>query len=135
MLAAMALTLCTVVLFRMKRERYAFVAIIPTVWLYVCTVTAGLEKIFHDDPKIGFLAHAKKFAEAIDKDQLLAPAKTIEEMHRVVFNDYVDATLCAIYIALVLSILGFAIKAIREARAADQVTTRESEDELLPAGA
>lgn len=135
MLAAMALTLCTVVLFRMKRERYAFVAIIPTTWLYICTMTAGLEKIFHDDPKIGFLAHARKFAAALDKGQLLAPAKTVEEMHRVIFNDYVDASLCAIYIVLVLSILGFAIKSIRAARASDAVTTRESEDELLPAGA
>ncbi|WP_424360482.1 starvation-induced peptide utilization protein [Methylocystis parvus] len=131
----MALTLCSVVLFRMKRERYAFVAIIPTTWLYICTMTAGLEKIFHDDPKIGFLAHARKFAAALDKGQLLAPAKTVEEMHRVIFNDYVDASLCAIYIVLVLSILGFAIKSIRAARASDAVTTRESEDELLPAGA
>jgi carbon starvation protein len=135
MLAAMALTLCVVVLFRMKRERYVFVAAIPTTWLYICTMTAGFEKIFHDDPKIGFLAHAKRFAAALDKGQLLAPAKTVEEMHRVIFNDYVDAGLCAIYMALVLSILGFAIKSIRDARASNVVTTRESEDELLPAGA
>ncbi len=135
MLAAMALTLCVVVLFRMKRERYAFVAIVPMTWLYICTMTAGLEKIFHEDPRIGFLAHAGKFATAADKGQLLAPAKTLEEMHRVIFNDYVDASLCAIYIVLVLSILGFAISAIRAARASDVVTTRESEDELLPAGA
>jgi carbon starvation protein len=135
MLAAMALTLCVVVLYRMKRERYAFVAIAPTAWLYVCTLTAGLEKIFHDDPRIGFLAHARKFAAAADKEQVLAPAKTLAEMRRVIFNDYVDASLCAIYIALVLAILGFAIVAIRAARASDVVTTRETEDELLPARA
>jgi carbon starvation protein len=136
MLAAMALTLCTVVLFRMKRERYAFVAIVPTAWLYICTMTAGLEKIFHDDPRIGFLAHARKFANAAEKDQLLAPAKSLAEMRRVIFNDYVDASLCAIYIVLVLSVLGFALVAIRDARASRTVTTRETEDELLrPAGA
>lgn len=131
MLAAMALTLCVVVLYRMKRERYALVAIVPTTWLYICTMTAGLEKIFHDDPRIGFLAHARKFADAFEKGQLLAPAKTLDEMRRVIFNDYVDAGLCAIYIVLVLSILGFALRAIRAARAAETVTTRESEDELL----
>jgi carbon starvation protein len=135
MLAAMALTLCVVVLYRMKKERYAFVAIIPTAWLYICTMTAGLEKIFHDDPRIGFLAHARKFTAALDEGKLLAPAKTVEEMRRVIFNDYVDAGLCAIYIVLVLSILGFALRAIRAARASEVVTTRESEDELLPAGA
>ncbi len=136
MLAAMALTLCVVVLYRMKRERYALVAIAPTAWLYICTMTAGLEKIFHDDPRIGFLAHARKFAGALDRGQLLAPAKTLEEMRRVIFNDYVDAGLCAIYIVLVLSILGFALRAIRAARAAQSVTTKESDDEVLqPAGA
>ena len=85
--------------------------------------------------RIGFLAHARKFGTALDDGKLLAPAKTIEEMRRVIFNDYVDAGLCAIYIVLVLSILGFALRAIRAARASNVVTTRESEDELLPAGA
>ena len=56
MLARIALMLCTVVLFKMKRERYAWVTIVPTVWLLVCTLTAGWQKIFHADPKIGFLA-------------------------------------------------------------------------------
>ena len=133
MLAAIALTLCTVVLYRMKREKYAFVAIIPTTWLYVCTMTAGVEKIFHDDPRIGFLAHARKFSAAFDKGQILAPAKTLGEMQRVIFNDYVNISLCAIYIALVLAMLGFAIVAIRAARAAPTATTRETEDELLQA--
>ena len=46
MLAAIALILCTVVLFKMKRERLAWVTIVPTMWLVLCTVTAGLEKVF-----------------------------------------------------------------------------------------
>ena len=50
MLAAIALTLCTVVLFKMKRERYAWVTIVPTVWLVACTVTAGLEKVLQPRP-------------------------------------------------------------------------------------
>ena len=55
MLAAIALTMCSVVLFKMKRERYAWVTLIPTAWLLICTLTAGIEKIFSSDPKIGFL--------------------------------------------------------------------------------
>ena len=42
MLAAIALTFCTVVLFKMKRERYAWVTVVPATWLVITTVTAGL---------------------------------------------------------------------------------------------
>ena len=58
MLAAIALTLGAVVLFKMKRERYAWVAVLPTLWLLACTLTAGWQKIFAADPKVSFLAHA-----------------------------------------------------------------------------
>ena len=44
MLAAVALTLCTVVIFRMKRERYAWVTVVPTVWLAPCTLTVGASR-------------------------------------------------------------------------------------------
>ncbi|WP_436446768.1 carbon starvation CstA family protein, partial [Enterococcus faecium] len=39
MLAAVALTLATVVLFRMKRDRFAWVTILPAAWLVLCTST------------------------------------------------------------------------------------------------
>ena len=51
MLAAVALILCTVVLFKMKRERYAWVTILPTCWLLACTLTAGWQKIFDAVPR------------------------------------------------------------------------------------
>ena len=64
MLAGIALMLGTVVLFKMKRERYAWVTILPTIWLLICTMTAGWQKIFDANPKVGFLAHASKLVEA-----------------------------------------------------------------------
>ena len=69
MLAGIALTLATVVLFKMKRERYAWVTIVPTIWLCICTLTAGLQKLFHPDPSISFLAHAGKFSDALARDR------------------------------------------------------------------
>ena len=131
MLAAIALTLCVVVLFRMKRDAYAIIAIAPTLWLYICTLTAGYEKIAHQDPRIGFIAHAQKFSKAFDSGQLLAPAKSINEMQRVIFNDYVDVGLCMIYIVLILTMLVFALLAIRDARASAVATIRETEDDML----
>ena len=92
MLAAIALILCTVVLFKMKRQRYAWVTIVPTAWLLICTLTAGLQKIFSAEPAIGFVAHARVFGDAAAAGKILGPAKTMEEMHRIIVNDYVDAT-------------------------------------------
>jgi carbon starvation protein len=120
MLAAIALLLCTVVLFRMKRERWAWVTIVPATWLLICTLTAGLEKVFSPNPKVGFLSHADKFARALAGQEVLAPAKSLGEMRRIVFNDYVDATLAALAVGIVLVMLGYALVRIRQARAAPQ---------------
>ncbi|HEX5862698.1 MAG TPA: carbon starvation CstA 5TM domain-containing protein, partial [Casimicrobiaceae bacterium] len=115
MLAAIALTLCTVVLFKMKRQRYAWVTIVPTLWLLACTLTAGLQKVFSATPSIGFLAHARVFGDAVAEGRVLAPAKTIEEMQRIVFNDYVNATLAFLFVAVVIAIAVYGIVGIRRA--------------------
>ena len=132
MLAAVALMLGVVVLFRMKRERYAWVAIAPAAWLLVCTLTAGWQKIFSADPKVGFLAHASKYAEAIEKGVLLAPAKTPEAMARIVFNDRLDAALCGLFIFVVLSVLFYSVRSALAARAANKPTARETPFEPMP---
>jgi len=133
MLAAIALMLCTVVLFKMKHQRFAWVTAVPAGWLVVCTVTAGLEKVFHPNPAIGFLSHAGRFSEAVAAGKILAPAKTMEDMSRVVFNDYLDATLAAVFVAVVLSMLVYSIINIRRALAAPDTTTHEVDG--LPAAA
>ena len=125
MLAAIALTLCTVVLFKMKRERYAWVTIVPTVWLVVCTVTAGLEKVFSPNPAIGFLAHALKFGDAMAAGKVLAPAKTLHQMGQIVFNDYVDATLAGVFAALVVTMVVYGIIHCRKAMGNPKSTTHE----------
>ncbi len=71
MLAGMALMLCAVVLFKMKRERYAWVALLPTAWLLICTLTAGWQKSFSPDTKVGFTAIANKFRAMIDSGNIL----------------------------------------------------------------
>ncbi|MBB1599251.1 carbon starvation CstA family protein [Variovorax sp. UMC13] len=126
MLAAVALMLGTVVLFRMKRERYAWVALVPTVWLLACTLTAGWLKIFSSDPKVGFLSHAAKYADGLAQGVLIAPAKTPEAMSRIVFNDRLDAALCALFIFVVLSVLVYSVKACLAARRVNRPTVHET---------
>src|SRR6266702_3320657 len=110
MLAGIALILCTSVLVKMKRERYVWVTLIPTAWLLVTTMTAGLQKIFHSDPRIGFLALAHKFSDAAAQGTILAPAKSLAEMRRVAFNNYLDAAVCGVFVVLVCAMCVFAIK-------------------------
>jgi len=125
MLAAIALILCTVVLFKMKRERFAWVTIVPATWLVICTVTAGLEKVFDSNPAIGFLSHAIKFSKAAAANQVLAPATSLAQMDRVIFNDYLDATLAAAAVAIVVLMVVYAIVDIRKARGTPKITTHE----------
>ena len=130
MLAAIALILSTVLLFKMKRDRYAWVTMVPTAWLLICTLTAGWQKLFDANPKIGFLAHANVFSEALARGEILAPAKSAAEMQRIILNDRIDAALCVLFIVVVLSILAYGIGAIRKAKASPTPTAQEVGDAL-----
>jgi len=125
MLAGIALVTCTVVLFKMKRQRYAWVAALPALWLLICTLTAGLQKVFHGDPTIGFLSHASLFGSALAEGKVLAPAKNIDQMRQIVFNDYVDATLAFVFVLVVVCIFVLGLLEIRQARANNRPTMRE----------
>ncbi len=126
MLAGIALMLCTVVLFKLKRDRYAWVTIVPTVWLLICTSAAGLIKIFDGNPAVGFLAQAHKYSDAIAKGEVVAPAKSIEQMQQIMVNSYVNAGLTALFLFVVFSVLVYSIGAIAKARANPQRSDRES---------
>lgn len=106
---------------------------IPAVWVCICTLTAAWQKIFHDNPRIGFLAHAEKYQDAVTQDIVLAPARSIGQMQQVIFNDYINVTLTALFMAVLISILMFGIRTILQARIILHPTTREAPFELLPA--
>lgn len=129
MLAAIALTLATVVLFRMKRERYAWVTALPTAWLLICTLTAGMLKLFSSDIHVGFISHTARFEAAMMRGEVLAPAKNMADMRAILFNDGVDAALTVAFMSVVVAMLFFGIRACRAALRADRPTTQE-----LPAG-
>jgi len=126
MLAGIALMLSTVVLFKMKRDRYAWVCMVPAAWLLVCTTAAGLIKIFDGDPAQGFLAQARRFRNGIDAGKILAPATTEGQMHQIVTNAYVNAGLTLLFLFVVLGILAYSVKAILAARRNPQRSDRET---------
>ncbi len=110
MLAGIALLLGTTILFKMGKKAYVWVTLIPTVGLLIVTMTAGYQKLFHENPKIGFLSHAKVFQGALDEGKVLAPAKNVAQMKQIIFNDYIDAALCGIFMIVVIAVLISALR-------------------------
>lgn len=126
MLAGIALMLCTVALFKLKRDRYAWVTIVPTIWLLICTTAAGVIKIFDSNPAVGFLAQAHKYSDAIAKGEVVAPAKSLAQMQQIMVNSYVNTGLTALFLFVVFSVLIYSVGAIVKARANPQRSDRES---------
>ena len=131
MLAGMALMLCAVVLFKMKRQRYAWVALVPTAWLLICTLTAGWQKAFSPDAKIGFLAIANKFQAMIDSGNI--PAQyTQSQLTQLVFNNRLDAGLTIFFMVVVVVLGLFSIRTALAALKEDKPTSKETPYEPMP---
>ncbi|MBP8281108.1 pyruvate/proton symporter CstA [Aeromonas rivipollensis] len=132
MLAGMALMLCAVVLFKMKRQAYAWVALLPTSWLLICTLSAGWEKTFSDNPKLGFLAIANKFQAMIDSGTI--PAQYTEfQLAQLVFNNRLDAGLTIFFMGVVVVLAGFSLKTALKALQNPQPTANETPYQPMPA--
>jgi carbon starvation protein len=102
------------------------VTILPTVWLFITSMTAGWQKIFHEKPSIGFLAQAKKFSTGIEQGTLIAPAKTLKDMETIVFSNQINAALCAFFMLVAVTMLVSAFFVIRRALNSSQPTAQES---------
>ena len=122
LLAAVALTVCTVLLIKHGKLKWAWVTGIPLAWDAAVTLTASYQKVFSSDPKLGFFAQRDRFQDAIANGEVLAPAKTMDDMHAVVTNSTVDGILAAFFAILIIIVIADAtrisIKAIRKRRPA-----------------
>ena len=86
LLAAVALCVGTTVLIKSGKARYAWVTLAPLAWVLAVTLTAGWQKVFAADPRLGFLAHAARTAEQVAAGTLEAARGA-----RLIFNDRLDA--------------------------------------------
>lgn len=103
LLSVIALCLATTILIKMHRKRYLFVTIVPMIWLVCVTFTAGLEKIFHSSPKIGFLAQAADLQSKLQSGSV--DVAKVSQTKQLIFNAYLNATISGIFITLVAAIL------------------------------
>ncbi len=137
MLAAMALMLCTVVLFKMKRQTLAWVSILPATWLVICTMSAGWLKAFSSDPAVGFFAKANQLQTLLSSGNFKPNAvfKSQAAVEQVIFNNQLDGFLIVGFMVVVVAMIGFTIKACLTALKSEQPTAVEVPYAPLPANA
>ena len=104
LLAAVALCVGTTVIIKMGKARYSWVTILPLAWLATVTMTAGWEKIFSADPKLGFLSHAQMMAEVINSG-ITPGGPTIADARRLMRNDHIDALVAGFFLLSVVVII------------------------------
>jgi carbon starvation protein len=99
LLAAVALCVATTIIIKMGKIRYAWVTILPLVWLASATLTAGWQKVFSSDPKLGFLAHAQSLADSADPNAA-----------RMIFNDRLDAVIALFFMTIVAVVIAASMR-------------------------
>ena len=103
LLAAVALVVATTILMKMGRLRWIWVTLLPMAWLVVITMTASYQKIFHSNPRIGFLAYANALAAQIAAGKI--PTEKIAETQRLIFNQRLDAAVTAVLASMILVLI------------------------------
>lgn len=127
MLAGIALMFCTVVLFKMKQERYAWVTIIPAIWIAICTMSAGWIKAFSTDPAVGFFAKANQLKDLLASGNFKPNAvfKSAEKVEQVIFNNQLDGYLIIFFMVVVVVMAYFSFQACLKALKSREATANE----------
>jgi carbon starvation protein len=139
LLAAVALTVCTTLLIKSGKLKWAWVTGVPLAWDAAVTLTASWQKVFSDDPKLGFFAQRDKFNDAINSGDVLPPAKSAGDMHTVVTNSTVDGVLAALFAVLIVIVIVDAARVwVQAIRAREPIASSEAPFEesriIAPAG-
>ena len=103
LLSAIALCVATTVFIKMHRAKYIWITGVPLVWLLITTFTAGWQKIFSPEPRLGFLAQANALTSALAAGRVTAEHAAATQTQ--IFNNRLDAAVCAIFMILVAVIV------------------------------
>jgi carbon starvation protein len=124
LLAAIALSLVTTLLIKHGKLKWAWVPGVGLAWDLITTMTASYQKVFSDNPKIGYFTQASTYQASLDKGELLAPATSTPQMQQIITNSIVNGTLQALFAILVLVVVvNAAVVSVRAARAGGLPTT------------
>jgi carbon starvation protein len=100
LLASVALCVGTTLLIKSGKARYLWITLLPLAWLLAVTLTAGWQKVFAADPRLGFLAHA-----AVTAEQVAAGSLEAARAARLIFNDRLDAVVALIFMVITVLVI------------------------------
>jgi carbon starvation protein len=99
LLSAVALCVATTIFIKMHRAKYMWITVAPLAWLLAVTFTAGWEKIFSPEPRLGFLAQASLLESAVAAGKVAA--SNLAATRSQILNNRLDAAVCAVFLMLV----------------------------------
>jgi carbon starvation protein len=105
LLATVALCVATTIFIKMGKARFAWITLMPMAWLFAVTMTAGWQKLFAPDVKLGFLSHAHGLEGQLASGALPAAINSIADARRMIFNDYLDAVVTMFFMVSVVVII------------------------------
>ena len=118
LLAAIALTVVTVVVIKKGLLKWAWIPGIPLLWDLTVTLTASWQKIFSADPKLGYWKQHSQYVAAKEAGKAtFGSAKTPDQIDAVIRNTFIQGTLSIVFAVLVLVVVAagviVALRAIR----------------------
>ena len=125
LLAAIALTLCVTLMVKHGKAKWAWVPGVPLAWDLVVTMTASYQKIFSDNPVLGYFAQRARYAEALEAGEVLAPATDAEQMQQIVTNSTTNGVLQSVFALLVIVVVANAAVVVARALRAGSLPTTE----------
>ena len=130
LLASVALCVGTTVIIKSGKARYAWVTLLPLVWLISVTMTAGWQKVFAADPRLGFLSHARALEATLASGGIPTGVTSVEAARQLIFNDRLDAAVALVFMGVVVLLLAASVR--EWVRAVRTVAPRRDVDRLAP---
>lgn len=128
LLAAVALTVVLVIVVKKGLVKWAWIPALPLIWDLVVTMTASWQKIFSADKNIGYWKQHSIYSDARQAGKIVAPAKSMADMDKVVRNTFIQGTLSIVFAVLVLIVAAVGlIVCVRALRKGGGPTTESPE--------
>ncbi len=130
LLAAIALTVVTVVVIKRGLLKWAWIPALPLFWDLIVTMTASWQKIFSADPKLGYWKQHSICQAAQEAGKLCLTAKTPGDVDKIVRNTFIQGSLSILFAVLVIIV--FAAGVVVALRAIRGQGSPLTEDEPVP---